>query len=385
MANLNLSEFTEKLFVADADHTFIWDTAASISKRVSRNSWLNSGTLTSDAPVTISQTWNNAAVAFTGLKVNAVSTASASGSLLLDLQVGGTSQFTVRKDGAITTQAIFALNTSLQFIFAGNRSVMLGIGDLRVSGSSTIGWSSNGTHADGGPPDTILLRDGAANTLALRNGAAAQRFNVYNSYLNAGVDYERMGIGDIPAIAGNVGLYYARAGSGAAKGIYIWNDSNSSIVLSTNATNRWQILNTGHLHAWTDNQFDIGASGANRPRNVYVGNYVFPQTGVLGTAISFIVGRSGGSYFQFDGVEGISIIGVAEVKINFGGSTNLFPAIKRSSTTLQARLANDSAFAAIQGKLTTDTAFTATTVTPTGFITLYDSTGTAYKVPCVPA
>ena len=44
MANLNLSEFTEKLFVADADHTFIWDSAASISKRVSRNSWLSGTT-----------------------------------------------------------------------------------------------------------------------------------------------------------------------------------------------------------------------------------------------------------------------------------------------------------------------------------------------------
>jgi len=68
-----------------------------------------------------------------------------------------------------------------------------------------------------------------------------------------------------------------------------------------------------------------------------------------------------------------------------GGTTAAFPALKRSSTTIQARLADDTAFAPIQGKLTTDTAFTATTVTPTGFITLYDSTGTAYKVPCVPA
>jgi hypothetical protein len=44
MANLNLSQFGEKLFVADADHTFIWDSAASISKRVSRNSWLSGTT-----------------------------------------------------------------------------------------------------------------------------------------------------------------------------------------------------------------------------------------------------------------------------------------------------------------------------------------------------
>jgi len=105
MANLNLSQFGEKLFVADADHTFIWDSAASISKKVSRNSWLNSGTLTSDAPVTISQTWNQIGTTFTAFKVNAVSTASASGSLLLDLQVGGVSQFKVDKSGVATLSA----------------------------------------------------------------------------------------------------------------------------------------------------------------------------------------------------------------------------------------------------------------------------------------
>jgi hypothetical protein len=70
-------------------------------------------------------------------------------------------------------------------------------------------------------------------------------------------------------------------------------------------------------------------------------------------------------------------------RLQFGGTTSSFPALKRSSTTLQARLADDSAFASVQGKLTTDTAYTATTIVPTGYLTLYDSTGTAYRVPCV--
>jgi hypothetical protein len=69
-------------------------------------------------------------------------------------------------------------------------------------------------------------------------------------------------------------------------------------------------------------------------------------------------------------------------RLQFGGTTNLFPALKRSSTTLQARLADDSAFAPIQGKLTTDTAYTGTVVAATGYITIYDSTGAAYRVPC---
>jgi hypothetical protein len=37
----------------------------------------------------------------------------------------------------------------------------------------------------------------------------------------------------------------------------------------------------------------------------------------------------------------------------------------------------------VKGNLTTNTAYTATTVVPTGYITIYDSTNTPYRVPCV--
>jgi hypothetical protein len=68
----------------------------------------------------------------------------------------------------------------------------------------------------------------------------------------------------------------------------------------------------------------------------------------------------------------------------FGGTTSSFPALKRSATTLQARLADDSGFAPIQGQLTTDTPFTAGTVTATGYITIYDSKGRAHRVNALP-
>ncbi len=69
-------------------------------------------------------------------------------------------------------------------------------------------------------------------------------------------------------------------------------------------------------------------------------------------------------------------------RLMLGGSTSAFPALKRSTTSIQARLADDSAFTAFQAKLTTDTAYTAAVQVPTGYITIYDSTGTAYKVSC---
>jgi hypothetical protein len=72
-------------------------------------------------------------------------------------------------------------------------------------------------------------------------------------------------------------------------------------------------------------------------------------------------------------------------RLIFGDSTSSFPALKRSGRTLQVRLGDDSGFAPIQGKLTTDTAFASGTVTATGHLTLYDSTGKAYIVNASPA
>ncbi len=69
-------------------------------------------------------------------------------------------------------------------------------------------------------------------------------------------------------------------------------------------------------------------------------------------------------------------------RIQLGGTTSAFPAIKRNGTGIDIVLADDAGFAPVKGKLTTDTAYTATVVAATGYITLYDSTGTAYRVPC---
>lgn len=58
------------------------------------------GTITAAAAVLSStSTWNNGAITFTGWQLNVTDTASATGSLFLDLQVGGSSRFAVNKRG----------------------------------------------------------------------------------------------------------------------------------------------------------------------------------------------------------------------------------------------------------------------------------------------
>ena len=57
-------------------------------------------TVTTSQPlIDVSQTWNNAAVTFTGAKLNITDTASNAASLLMDLQVGGASKASISKIG----------------------------------------------------------------------------------------------------------------------------------------------------------------------------------------------------------------------------------------------------------------------------------------------
>ncbi len=66
-------------------------------------------TLTASAPYNISQTWNNGAVTFDALTVNITNTASAAASRLINLLVGGVSQFSVTETGLVTLSGNVAL------------------------------------------------------------------------------------------------------------------------------------------------------------------------------------------------------------------------------------------------------------------------------------
>ena len=275
MANLNLSQFTTKTLVEDADWVFVWDTAGAISKKVSRNSLLNSGTLLTSAPVTISQTWNDAAVAFTALKVNATSTNSAAASLLLDLQVGGVGQFAVNKTGKV-----FFGGSSVTFIEGiTNTQINLGntVGGLfsvnYPSGASVpdtyfYGWSSTGDSK--GAVDTKLFRDSASgNTLALRNSTAAQTFNVYGTYTSASA-YARLAIAC--DTSGNATL--TTQSTGVAGTVSIGN-SNKIIIGAPNnvalAFNATDATSTGFRTA-SSNTLELVRSDAASYANLTVNN-----------------------------------------------------------------------------------------------------------------
>lgn len=299
-------------------------------------------------------TWNAGATTFTAIKMNVTDTASASGSLLLDLQVGGVSVFRVAKSGIArfvdrasardlqievsTTGAhhrFFSSNTSAGFQFENNATVL-------GTFSSTTGLGI------GGGGDLFLVRD-AADTLAQRRGTNAQAFRLYNTFTDAS-NYER---GFMRWSGGVLEVGTENAGTGSARLLRLMGSGNG-IRAHVNGADRWEFNNSGHFVAFADNAYDIGASGANRPRNVYAAGSVF-VAGQINSSGGPIYAGSGNAIgwnsrsAMTSGADGHITLYNAAIndfnRLQFGGTTASFPALKRNATALETKLADDSAYA----------------------------------------
>jgi len=88
-------------------------------------------TLTIDNPFDLNQTWNNADVAFTAIKLNVTDLASNINSDLLDLQIGGSSKFRVEKSGDAYLGNITAANVEGTLITA-SQPYITSVGTLGI-------------------------------------------------------------------------------------------------------------------------------------------------------------------------------------------------------------------------------------------------------------
>lgn len=135
------------------------------------------GTFTASSPVfSATQTWNAAGVTFTGIKLNITDTASASASLLLDLQVAAGSKFKVDKAGNAT--------------FAGTINVA----------AMPVFVASGASHAAGAVPDPGA---GAGTTHFLREDATWAIPSVTPGGSDTQFQYNNAG-----ALAGSANLTY---------------------------------------------------------------------------------------------------------------------------------------------------------------------------------
>jgi hypothetical protein len=104
---------------------------------------LATGSIATSQPAALTQTWNAGGVAFTALKVNVTNTASASGSLLADLQVGGASKLSVDKLGSIVSAS--GVINGLTVDNSGNVTLALANSQIKTN----IGYMTFGSGAGG--------------------------------------------------------------------------------------------------------------------------------------------------------------------------------------------------------------------------------------------
>jgi hypothetical protein len=128
---------------------------------------------------------------------------------------------------------------------------------------------------------------------------------------------------------------------------------------------------SGNVKFATDNTYDIGASGANRPRQLFLSSTATIGGNVVvgGTGLYF----SGKANIQPSGTGSITLRDAAETSfslLQLGGTTSSFSAIKRNAAAINFRLADDSADAAItsagitaSGAITTSSTTDSTTTT----------------------
>jgi hypothetical protein len=133
----------------------------------------------------LTATWNAGGTTFTAIKMNATDTASAAGSLLMDLQVGGSSKFNITKAGGLSTadgsktapairgsdadSGFFYRNSGNDIAFSRNGTGVWSIdtGNSVIGSSGSYSWSSGEPGVAGS--DLILARAAAAS---LRLGAS---------------------------------------------------------------------------------------------------------------------------------------------------------------------------------------------------------------------
>jgi hypothetical protein len=161
-----------------------------------------------------------------------------------------------------TSDAIYLQQTN------GGPAGPVNFSNLGVTIENTCYFGIGGTSYAGNA--TVKLARDADGILAQRNGTAKQTLRIYNTYTSATV-YERAVMDWNGPTPGNlqIGTEFLGSGSGMAA---------RPIDFVTGGVARWQISAAGHLMSAgvTDNLYDIGASGANRPRSLYVaGNSVF--------------------------------------------------------------------------------------------------------------
>ena len=228
-----------------------------------------------------------------GVTVSSALTASST------LAVTGVSTFSAAlraADGSAATPAYSFTSGTTTGLYWNGTNVLLAV----VGGTDSGAFHANGIwlpvdahyYGWGSALDLKLYRD-AANTLAQRNGTTAQAFRLYNTYTDAS-NYERLAV---KFSANQVQVLMEQGGTGTMRVIRIGQASGPIFGIG-HSTDNWNLSTSAHLVTGTDNTYDIGASGATRPRSGYFGTSVYTP----------LVGTNAASYLSFTTTGGIQLV-----------------------------------------------------------------------------
>jgi len=151
------------------------------------------GTYTVSASQTRASATITGRVPFSAAEINITNTASAGNSgttptsRFLDINLGGTTIFSVRRTGAVNTACFstgFTAGSSLSALRVGMDST-----GVQLGSGTPMTWRNN-ADASLGATSVQLLRDGADDVLALQRTTNPQTFNIYNTFTSA-TNHER--------------------------------------------------------------------------------------------------------------------------------------------------------------------------------------------------
>ncbi len=139
--------------------------------------------------------------------------------------------------------------------------------------------------------------------------------------------------------------------NGITRGLYINPTLTAAADFRALEITAGQSIFGGNVIFGTDNTYDIGANGATRPRTGYFGTSILAGSSFLNGS-SVRIANSAGDIT----LSGSTLYFASGTLVAFGGTTSSFPAIKRTTTGLIARLADDSADTTFQSSISNLTA-----------------------------
>lgn len=197
---MSTTTFTNGVTLSDADwfndvdavvYEWLGDGTNEPSTRAAaRNNLFTGGTVTTSTPIiNATQTWNDAAVTFTGFKLNITNTNSAAASLLIDLQVGGSSQLALTRTGNLTINGtITSANSQGSQLKAANGAATRCLDLADANTVNPQGFSVSYTAA--APNDSsaahyfMYCSDNAAERMSIRADGGIRNYSANNVNLS---------------------------------------------------------------------------------------------------------------------------------------------------------------------------------------------------------